>query len=107
MNLAKETKMRYQSLESIAGKTTSDRRLNFVKLLFGIIVGHWIGQKYCHGPRCLDILESDYQSQPSPAGEMIRNLDQKFDENVNIQVKTMNRKNQKSRFSDKWCEIYR
>ena len=91
MNLAKETKMRYQLLESIAGKTTSDRRLNFVKLLFGIIVGHWIGQKYCHGPRCLDILaSSDNQSEPSPGGEMFRNLDRKFDENVNIQVKTMN-----------------
>ena len=98
MNLAKETKMRYQSLESIAGKTASDRRLNFFKLLFGIIVGHWIGQKYCHGPRCLDILESDNQSQPSPAGEMFRNLDHKFGENVNLQVKTMNRKKSKIAF---------
>ena len=91
MNLAKETKMRYQSLESIAGKTASDRRLNFFKLLFGIIVGHWIGQKYCHGPRCLDILESsDNQSEPSPADEMFRNLDRKFGANVNNQVKSMN-----------------
>ena len=58
MNQLLETKMRYQPFESLAGKTSSDRRLNFFKLLVGIFLGHWIGQTYCQGPRCFQALES-------------------------------------------------
>ena len=58
MNQLLETKMRYQSFENLTGKTNSDRRWNFFKLLIGIIVGKWIGDTYCVGPRCFDTLES-------------------------------------------------
>ena len=80
--------MRYQSFGSLAGKTSSDRRLNIFKLLVGIIIGHWIGQKFYHRPKCPDILESD--NRYGPLSEKFRNLDQKFDKNGKIKVKAIN-----------------
>ena len=52
-----ETEMR-KSYENLTGKTSSDRRWNFFKLLIGIFVGKWIGDTYCAGPRCFDTDES-------------------------------------------------
>ena len=62
MNHLLETKMRYQSFENLTGKTSSNRRWNLFKLIIGFIIGHWIGQTYCHGPNCLETLESVVKS---------------------------------------------
>ena len=81
--------MRYQLFGSLAGKTTSDRRLNIFKLLFGIIVGHWIGEKYFHRPRCLGIQKSNSQTGSGPSAEKLRNLDENFEKNGKIKVKEL------------------
>ena len=58
INQLLETKMRNKSYENLTGKTSSDRRRNFFKLLIGIYVGNWIGNTFCVGPRCYDTVES-------------------------------------------------
>ena len=85
MNQLLETKMRYQSFESITGKTSSDRRFNFFKLLVGIAIGHWIGQSYCQGPRCFKTLASgDISGDTSQ--DIVENGDQNHASDGNFQV---------------------
>ena len=78
MNQSLETKMRYQSFENLTGKTSSNRRWNFVKLIIGFIIGHWIGQTYCHGPKCFETLESVVKSTQA-RHENSKNRDQNHD----------------------------
>ena len=85
MNQLLETKMRYQPFESLVGKTSSDRRLNFFKLLVGIFVGHWIGQTYCQGPRYFETLASGDTSGDISDG-IFENGDQKHASDDSFQV---------------------
>ena len=78
MNHLLETKMRYQSFENLAGKTSSNRRWNLFKLIIGFIIGHWIGQTYCHGPKCFETLESVVKSPQARHGNS-QNGDQNSD----------------------------
>ena len=54
--------MRYESLKSFTGKTTSDQRIIILQLLFGIIVGNWIGRTYLQGPKCVGLTDSEILS---------------------------------------------
>ena len=85
MNQLSETKMRYQSFESITGKTSSERRFNFFKLLVGIAFGHWIGRSYCQGPRCFETLASGDISGDTSNG-ILENGDQNHASDGNSQV---------------------